>query len=79
MRVRINFATRGARISAFSWIQSLVREDGQPTLLFDLDMAIQRISGEAPDHPSVIQLNRRLSRLASDVGRALGIADLKIL
>jgi PKHD-type hydroxylase len=47
--------TRGARLASFFWIQSMVRDDGQRTLLFDLDMAIQRISGEAPDHPSVIQ------------------------
>ncbi len=48
--------TSGARIASFFWIQSMVRDDGERTLLFDLDMAIQRIGGEAPDHPSVIQL-----------------------
>jgi len=48
--------TRGARLASFFWIQSMVRDDGQRTLLFDLDMAIQRIVGETPDHPSVIQL-----------------------
>ena len=48
--------TRGARISSFFWIQSMIRDDGQRTLLFDLDMAIQRIGAEAPDHPSAVQL-----------------------
>ena len=48
--------TRGARVASFFWIQSMVRDDGQRTILFDLDMAIQRISGEVSDHPSVIQL-----------------------
>jgi PKHD-type hydroxylase len=48
--------TRGARLASFFWIQSMVRDDGQRTVLFDLDMAIQRISGEVSDHPSVIQL-----------------------
>jgi PKHD-type hydroxylase len=48
--------TRGARIAAFFWIQSMVRDDGQRTLLFDMDMAIQRMSQDAPDHPSVVQL-----------------------
>jgi PKHD-type hydroxylase len=48
--------TRGARLASFFWIQSMVRDDGERTLLFDLDMAIQRISGEAPDNQSVIQL-----------------------
>lgn len=48
--------TRGARISSFFWIQSMVRDDDRRTLLFDLDMAIQRLATEAPDHPSAVQL-----------------------
>lgn len=48
--------TRGSRISSFFWLQSMIRDDGQRTLLFDLDMAIQRLSGEAPDHPCAVQL-----------------------
>jgi PKHD-type hydroxylase len=48
--------TGGARISSFFWIQSMVRDDGQRTLLFDLDMAIQRITQDVPDHPSAVQL-----------------------
>lgn len=34
----------------------MVRDDGERTLLFDLDMAIQRISTDVPDHPSAVQL-----------------------
>lgn len=48
--------TRGARIASFFWIQSLVRDDADRTLLFDLDTAIQRLSAEAPDHPAAVQL-----------------------
>ena len=48
--------TRGARVSSFFWIQSMVRDDGQRSLLFDLDLAIQRLSADHPDHPSAIQL-----------------------
>ncbi|HEX2123653.1 MAG TPA: Fe2+-dependent dioxygenase, partial [Thermoanaerobaculia bacterium] len=48
--------TRGARVSSFFWIQSMVRDDGQRTLLFDLDLSIQRIGAEVPDHASVLQL-----------------------
>ena len=47
---------RGARLASFFWVQSMVRDDGERTLLFDLDTAIQRISQEAPDHPSAVQL-----------------------
>jgi PKHD-type hydroxylase len=52
----VTAVTRGARLCAFFWIQSLVRDDGERTLLFDLDHAIQRISGEAADHPSALEL-----------------------
>ena len=48
--------TRGARISSFFWIQSMIRDDGERTILFDMDMAIQRINETAPDHPSVVPL-----------------------
>jgi PKHD-type hydroxylase len=48
--------TRGARIASFFWIQSLIRDDAQRTLLFDLDTAIQRVSQDVPDHPSAVQL-----------------------
>jgi len=48
--------TRGARIASFFWIQSMVRDDGERTLLFDLDVAIQRLAAERPDHPSAVQL-----------------------
>ena len=48
--------TRGARIASFFWIQSMVRDDGERTLLFDLDTAIQRVNVDVPDHPSAVQL-----------------------
>jgi PKHD-type hydroxylase len=48
--------TRGARLASFFWIQSMVRDDGERTLLFDLDSAIQRINQDAPDHPAAVQL-----------------------
>ena len=48
--------TRGARIASFFWIQSMIRDDGERTLLFHLDVAIQRLSNEEADHPSAVQL-----------------------
>jgi PKHD-type hydroxylase len=47
--------TRGARVSSFFWIQSMIRDDGQRTMLFDLDTAIQRLNQDLPDHPSAVQ------------------------
>jgi PKHD-type hydroxylase len=48
--------TRGTRLAAFLWVQSLVKDDGERTLLFDLDTAIQRLGRDAPEHPSTVQL-----------------------
>ena len=47
---------RGARVASFFWLQSMVRDDGQRTLLFDLDTAIQRLTVDLPDHPAAVQL-----------------------
>ncbi len=52
----VRAVTRGARISSFFWIQSMVRDDTDRTLLFDLDTAIQRINHDVPDHPTSVQL-----------------------
>jgi PKHD-type hydroxylase len=48
--------TRGARVCSFFWIQSMIRDDGQRTLLFDLDTAIQRVSQDLPEPPATVQL-----------------------
>ncbi len=48
--------TRGARVASFFWIQSMVRDDGERTLLFDLDGAIQRLTVDVPNQPAVVQL-----------------------
>jgi len=47
---------RGARIASFFWIQSMIRDDGERTLLFDLDLAIQRLNNAAADHSATMQL-----------------------
>ena len=48
--------TRGTRLASFFWIQSMVRDDGERTLLFDLDVGIQRINGDGSLHPAAVQL-----------------------
>ena len=47
--------TRGARISSFFWIQSMIRDDAKRSLLFDLDVGIQRLNREMPDHATAVQ------------------------
>jgi PKHD-type hydroxylase len=46
---RVAPVTRGARIASFFWAQSMVRDDAQRTLLFDLDSAIQRLAATGAD------------------------------
>ncbi|MDD2051918.1 Fe2+-dependent dioxygenase [Pseudomonas putida] len=53
---KVNPVTRGARLASFFWTQSLVREDSQRTLLFEMDGAIQSLTRDVPDHPALIQL-----------------------
>jgi PKHD-type hydroxylase len=53
---KVTPVTRGARVSSFFWIQSMLRDDGERTLLFDLDTAIQRLTLDLPDHPAAVQL-----------------------
>lgn len=53
---KVNAVTRGARYASFFWTQSLVRDDGHRTLLFEMDAAIQQLSRDVPDHPSLLQL-----------------------
>jgi PKHD-type hydroxylase len=48
--------TRGARLCSFFWIQSMIRDDGRRSILFDLDLAIQRLSRDHAEHPSAVQL-----------------------
>ena len=46
--------SRGARVASFFWLQSMIRDDGERTLLFDLDTAIQRLTVDMPSHPAVV-------------------------
>ena len=48
--------TRGARLASFFWIQSMIRDDGERTLLFDLDTAIQRLAVGGGDQAAAVQL-----------------------
>lgn len=48
--------TRGARIASFFWIQSMVREDHRRRMLFDLDVNIQRLRRDIPQHGAVLEL-----------------------
>ena len=55
---RVKPVTRGARICSFFWLQSMVRDDGQRTLLYDLDQSIQDLANEQGiEHANVVRLS----------------------
>ena len=43
---QVKVVTRGTRIAAFFWPQSMIPDDGACSLLFDLDQTIQELSLE---------------------------------
>ena len=54
---RVEPVTRGTRFASFFWIQSMVRDDGQRTLLLDMDAAIRTLAGKSgDDDPAIVSL-----------------------
>lgn len=53
---RVTSVTRGARLAAFFWIQSMVRDEAQRRLLLEMDTAIQTLSRTGGDAQAVLQL-----------------------
>ncbi len=53
---RVEPVTKGDRLAAFTWIQSMVREDAKRSLLFEMDNAIQELGRETPGHPALVRL-----------------------
>jgi PKHD-type hydroxylase len=53
---KVTPVTRGERIASFFWIQSLLREDAQRRLMFELDVSIRRLTQDVPEHPALVQL-----------------------
>lgn len=54
---RVTPVTRGERIAAFFWLESVVRDDGERLLLFDLDQTIQALTPTLrPDDSPLLKL-----------------------
>ena len=48
--------TRGARLASFFWVQSMVRDDAQRRLLFEMDASIESLRRSGADAAVVLQL-----------------------
>jgi len=53
---RVAPVTRGVRIAAFFWVQSLVKDDTDRSILFDLDRTVVELAQTAPDNPAILKL-----------------------
>lgn len=58
--------TRGARLGAFFWVQSLVREDNRRAMLLELDDTIQSLASETPESRAVVRLTGLYHNLLRD-------------
>jgi PKHD-type hydroxylase len=48
--------TRGTRLACFFWVQSLIRDEGQRQLLFELDTSIQTLTAENANRAAILRL-----------------------
>ena len=54
---RVTTVTRGSRVAAFFWIQSLVRDAAHRRVLLELDLAIQRLRAGHGELPELVALS----------------------
>jgi PKHD-type hydroxylase len=52
----VSEVTRGVRLAAFFWVQSLVRDNAARAILHDMDKAIRELGARDPDDPAVLRL-----------------------
>jgi PKHD-type hydroxylase len=53
---RVMSVTKGVRMAAFFWVQSMVRDDTRRAILLDLDNALQQLSRTGADHDACLRL-----------------------
>ena len=53
---RVEPVRSGCRVACFFWVQSMVRNDSDRAILFDLDTAIQSLASVSGDNPALVQL-----------------------
>ncbi|MCW2351087.1 MULTISPECIES: Fe2+-dependent dioxygenase [unclassified Sphingobium] len=54
---RVEPVTRGRRVASFFWLQSMIRDDGERQILFDLDSSIQQLAATlGQGHAEVIRM-----------------------
>ncbi|RZG74861.1 Fe2+-dependent dioxygenase [Acinetobacter sp. WCHAc060033] len=65
---RVEPVTSGKRIAAFTWMQSMVKDDWQRTMLFNLDMTIIKLRQQLGDNEEVVSLTSHYHNLLRQWG-----------
>ena len=65
---RVEPVTQGARIAAFTWVQSMVKDDWQRSMLFNLDMTIMKLRQQVGDSEEIIHLTSHYHNLLRQWG-----------
>lgn len=60
---RVNPVTRGERLVAVTWLQSLVRDPAQRELLYELNQAREKLLRERPESEEAAKVNRSYTNL----------------
>jgi len=60
---RVEAVTRGLRLCSFFWTQSMVRQDAQRSMLFELDQHISAVRSKLGDTPEVLGLTAHYHNL----------------
>lgn len=60
---RVEPVTRGTRLAAVTWVQSMVRDDWRRSMLFDLDMTILRLRRKVGDSEELVALTSHYHNL----------------
>lgn len=55
---QVNPVSSGTRLAAVFWVQSFVADDGDRTLLFELDKTYRELHATLPDLPALVRLSQ---------------------
>ena len=65
---RVEPVTKGVRIASFTWMQSMVKDDWQRSMLFNLDMTIMSLKQKIGDCEEVLNLTNHYHNLLRQWG-----------
>jgi PKHD-type hydroxylase len=65
---RVEPITRGTRLAAVFWVQSMVRDDARRNILFDIDVVVNSLSKRSSDLPEITALSSCYHNLLREWG-----------